>query len=193
MGIVPLQLKDAVRRAIHKIEGGRCSTHLDSMLLILNSVGCNRRMMAADGVSLASRSYVTGIHHTHLTCSLIRVVSPTSLSSSHFPKKSSPKKGLRGFFSLPSFSLRLQYCWWSVVRNHFKTKSALFAGSGSLAGAMKIAGCSAQYAEYSTSDVEERMKGGAVREDRSPLKDAMDYGGGSQQSSDNYTAEHQSC
>lgn len=137
---------------------------------------------------------MTAIHHTHLTCSLIRVVSPISLSSSHFPKKSSPKKGLRGFFSLPSFSLRLQYCWWSVVRNHFRTKSALFAGSGSVAGAMKIAGCSAQYAEYSTSDVEERMKGGAVREDRSPLKDAMDYGGGvSNLVINNYTAEHQSC
>lgn len=39
---------------------------------------------------------------------------------------------------------------------------------------MKSEGCSAQYAEYSTREVLERMKGGAVREERSPLKDAMD-------------------
>jgi hypothetical protein len=62
-----------------------------------------------------------------------------------------------------------------VLRNHLKTRSALFAGSDSLAGATKSSGCSAQYAEYSTSDVPERMKGGAVREERSPLKEAMDY------------------
>ena len=34
-------------------------------------------------------------------------------------------------------------------------------------------GCSAQYAEYSSSDVPLRMKDGAVRVERSPLKDAM--------------------
>jgi len=38
-----------------------------------------------------------------------------------------------------------------------------------------MAGCSAQYAEYSTREVEDRMKGGAVREKRSPLKEAIDY------------------
>lgn len=111
---------------------------------------------------------------TNLTCSLINVVSPVSPLSSHFPRNSSPRKGLRGFFSLPSFSLRLQYCWCSVLRNHRKTRRALFSGSGSVAGATKRAGCSAQYAEYSTREVEERMKGGAVNDDRSPLKEAID-------------------
>ena len=63
---------------------------------------------------------------THLTCSLISRVSPTSPSSSHFPRNNSPKKGFNGFFSVPSFSLRLQYCWWSVLRNHFRTSNARF-------------------------------------------------------------------
>jgi hypothetical protein len=36
-------------------------------------------------------------------------------------------------------------------------------------------GCSHQYAEYSVREVVERMNGGAVREERSPLKDAMDF------------------
>src|SRR5436189_5604336 len=108
---------------------------------------------------------------THLTCSLISRVSPTSPSSSHFPRNNSPKNGFNGFFSVPSFSLRLQYCWWSVLRNHFRTSNARFWGSGSFAGATKIARCSAQYAEYSTREVEDRMKGGAVREKRSPLTD----------------------
>lgn len=39
---------------------------------------------------------------------------------------------------------------------------------------MKMEGCSAQYDENSTRDLVERMKGGAVIEDKSPLKDAMD-------------------
>lgn len=34
---------------------------------------------------------------------------------------------------------------------------------------------SVQYAENSTRDCDERMKAGAVNEDRSPLNDAMDY------------------
>jgi hypothetical protein len=88
---------------------------------------------------------------------------------------SSPRKGFRGFFSLPSFSLRLQYCWWRVLRNHFKTSRARFSGSASFAGATNSPGCSAQYAEYSVREVEERIKGGAVRDDRSPLKEAMDW------------------
>ena len=59
--------------------------------------------------------------------------------------------------------------------NHFKTNSARFSGSGSLAGAQKRVGCSAQYAEYSTMDCGERRKGGAVSDARSPLKVANDY------------------
>ena len=62
-----------------------------------------------------------------------------------------------------------------MLRNHFKTKSALFRGSVSCAGATKIEGCSAQYEENSTSDVDDRMNGGAVKEDKSPEKDAMDF------------------
>ena len=35
-------------------------------------------------------------------------------------------------------------------------------------------GCSVQYAENSVRDVVPRMKGGAVNDERSPLKDAID-------------------
>lgn len=51
---------------------------------------------------------------------------------------------------------------------------ARFAGSGSFAGATKTDGCSHQKEEYSVREVDERMKGGAVMEERSPLKDAND-------------------
>ena len=36
-------------------------------------------------------------------------------------------------------------------------------------------GCSVQYAENSVREVVPRMKGGAVKDERSPLKDAIDY------------------
>ena len=58
--------------------------------------------------------------------------------------------------------------------NHLKTASARFSGSGSNAGATSRLGCSAQYDENSVSDVEERMNGGAVMDERSPLKEAKD-------------------
>ncbi len=61
------------------------------------------------------------------------------------------------------------------MRNHFNTSSARFAGSCSKAGATKMDGCSVQYAENSVRDVVPRMNGGAVKEDRSPLKDAIDW------------------
>ena len=61
-----------------------------------------------------------------------------------------------------------------MLRNHFNTSRALFAGSGSEAGATKMDGCSVQYAENSVRDVVPRMKGGAVTDERSPLKDAID-------------------
>jgi hypothetical protein len=95
--------------------------------------------------------------------------------STHFPRNNSPKKGLRGFFSFPYFSLRLAYCCFNVVKNHFNTNKARFWGSFSLAGATKMDGCSPQYEENSTSDVEDRIKGGAVNEDRSPENDAIDF------------------
>jgi hypothetical protein len=62
----------------------------------------------------------------------------------------------------------------SVLKNHFKTRSALFAGSFSAAGATNSEGCSAQYEEYSVKETPLRMKGGAVREEISPLNEAMD-------------------
>jgi len=46
-----------------------------------------------------------------------------------------------------------------------------------LDGATRTEGCSAQYEEYSVREVLERIKGGAVMEDRSPLKEAMDCEG----------------
>jgi hypothetical protein len=57
------------------------------------------------------------------------------------------------------------------------TSRARLAGSFSAAGATKSEGCSAQYEEYSVRDTPERMKGGAVREEMSPLKEAIDYVG----------------
>ena len=36
-------------------------------------------------------------------------------------------------------------------------------------------GCSVQYAENSVREVVPRMNGGAVKDERSPLKDAIDY------------------
>lgn len=131
----------------------------------------NRRV--SPGISrFASRYCWVWLRQTYFTCSLINSVVPAS--SSHFPRKISPKKGLRGFFSLPYCSLRLAYCCLSVVKNHLSTSKALFAGSGSFAGAAKTLGCSAQYELNSVRLVEERMKGGAVREERSPLKEAID-------------------
>lgn len=43
-----------------------------------------------------------------------------------------------------------------------------------LLGAMNKSGCSAQYWEYSTSEVGDNINGGAVSEDKSPLNDAID-------------------
>jgi hypothetical protein len=82
---------------------------------------------------------------------------------------------LRGFFSLPNWSLRLAYWCLRVERNHLRTSMARLAGSDSAAGAVRTGGWVAQYAENSVSDWDERMKGGAVREERSPLKEAMDW------------------
>jgi hypothetical protein len=97
-------------------------------------------------------------------------------SSSHCPINSSPRKGFSGFiFFLFPLSSLLLCCCLSVLKNHFKTNSARFSGSGSLAGAQKRVGCSAQYAEYSTMDCGERRNGGAVSDARSPLKVANDY------------------
>jgi hypothetical protein len=123
--------------------------------------------------SVRDRRLHNGLGNTNLTCSEINSVVPAS--STHLPRNSSPKKGFRGFFSFPNFSLRLAYCCFNVLRNHFKTNSARFCGSFSCAGATKTEGCSAQYEENSTSDLDDRIKGGAVRDERSPEKDAIDF------------------
>lgn len=61
-----------------------------------------------------------------------------------------------------------------MLKNHFRTSNERLVGSGSEAGATNMDGCSVQYAENSVRDVVPRMKGGAVMEERSPLKDAID-------------------
>lgn len=48
------------------------------------------------------------------------------------------------------------------------------SGTVNLFGAINKSGCSAQYCEYSTSEVGDKMNGGAVNEDKSPLNDAID-------------------
>ena len=109
----------------------------------------------------------------YLTCSDTNCVVPAA--SSHFPRNSSPRNGFNGFFSDPNLSFRLLYDCFSVVRNHLSTSKARFAGSGSEAGATKIDGCSVQYAENSVRDVVPRMNGGAVKDERSPLNEAIDW------------------
>lgn len=54
------------------------------------------------------------------------------------------------------------------------TRRDRLAGSGSWVGATNIDGCSAQYALNSVKEVVLRMKAGAVKEERSPLNDAID-------------------
>ena len=41
-------------------------------------------------------------------------------------------------------------------------------------GSTNKSGCSAQYCEYSLKEVGDKMKGGAVKEDKSPLNSAID-------------------
>ena len=140
------------------------------MLVIPYAVGCYWRMMAVLDISAHRQSI--GFVGTHLTCSDTSLVSPAA--SSHLPRYSSPRNGLNGFFSVPYLSLRVLYCCFKVLRNHFSTSIDRFAGSCSEAGATNTDGCSAQYAENSVREMVPRMKGGAVMEERSPLKDAID-------------------
>jgi hypothetical protein len=133
--------------------------------MVAGGIDCQRSLTA-----IALLLIILG--SAYLTCSLINSVVPAS--SSHFPRKISPRKGLRGFFSLPYCSLRLAYCCLSVVMNHLRTSSARFCGSFSFAGAAKTDGCSHQYPLNSVKLVDDRMNGGAVRDDRSPLKEAID-------------------
>lgn len=145
--------------------------YLDAVFIIPDAVGCHRWVVALQDISSkVSKSCQVFVY---LTCSETNCVVPAS--SSHFPKNSSPKKGFSGFFSDPYLSLLLLYDDFNEVRNHFSTNSARLAGSGSEAGATKTDGCSVQYAENSVREVVPRMKGGAVMEERSPLKDAIDY------------------
>jgi len=107
------------------------------------------------------------------TCSETKCVVPAS--SWYFPRNISPKNGFNGFslFFFP-FSSFVLCCCLRVLRNHFNTSNARFSGSGSLAGATKSDGCSAQYAENSVTLWGDRRKGGAVKEDKSPLNVAID-------------------
>jgi hypothetical protein len=54
------------------------------------------------------------------------------------------------------------------------TNTARRSASFFSAGAAKRDGCSHQYDENSVRDVDESIKGGAVSEARSPVKEAMD-------------------
>lgn len=128
-----------------------------------------------------SRSAVVYSEHrsicpTNLTCSLTSSRLLGSASSPHLAKNNSPKNGFKGFFSLPMLSLRLLYCCFSVLRNHLRTATARCSGSDMEAGLMSSAGSETQYAEYSVSEVGLRMKGGAVRVERSPEKEEMVLG-----------------
>lgn len=109
-----------------------------------------------------------------LTCSLTNFVVPAS--STHSPRKSSPRKGFSGFsfFRLPLSSLVACWCF-RVLRNHWRTKSARFSEFCSFAGATKRLGCSAQYVLNSTMDCGARRNGGAVMDVRSPLNVAIDF------------------
>jgi hypothetical protein len=159
---------------------GVVTLDMDARLMIRNAVGRRWRMVAVVALSAivstvcsAPGQFMFGFRFTYLTCSLINSVTP--LSSSHFPRNSSPRNGFSGFFSLPNCSLRLAYCCLSVLRNHFNTRRARFSGSASFAGATNSDGCSHQYELNSVRLVDERMKGGAVRDDRSPLNEAIDW------------------
>lgn len=141
------------------------------MLVVPDITSCDRWMMT---MTIQYLSHILLSIASYLTCSATRFVVP--ITSSHFPRKSSPKNGFKGFtfFFFPVSSLLLCCCF-SVLRNHFNTSNTRFSGSGSWAGATNSDGCSHQYAENSVTDCGERMKGGAVREKRSPLKVAIDY------------------
>lgn len=121
-------------------KGGRSVAYLDAVFVIPYAVGCHWWMMAMGRLSIEEHDMASSI--LYLTCSETSCVVPAS--SSHFPRNNSPKKGFRGFFSDPNLSLLLLYDDFNVVKNHFKTSRARFAGSGSEAGATNIDGCSVQ-------------------------------------------------
>lgn len=112
LGIVSLQLArfTVSSWSLSEEKEGDTETHLDTVLLVGDRIGSGRGMMATNRQPWGEPEPNEGNYTTYLTCSLIRVVSPASGSFSHLPRKSSPRKGFKGFFSLPSFSLREQYC-----------------------------------------------------------------------------------
>lgn len=81
-------------------------------------------------------------------------------------------------------SLREQYCERKVRMNHLVTAIMRFTANAACSslvvplpmafGAIKRSGCSPQYCEYSTKEVGDKMKGGAVNDDKSPLYEAID-------------------
>ncbi|KAG7877293.1 hypothetical protein KL938_004049 [Ogataea parapolymorpha] len=95
----------------------------------------------------------------------------------HLPTNNSPKNGFRGFFSPPSVSAREQYWLFRVEMNQRRTATMCLSSTESMSlgscwmklGARNRSTCSDQYWEYSTKDVGERINGGAVNDDKSPL------------------------
>lgn len=111
-----------------------------AVLVVPDAVRRDRRVVAT--ASLIPSSSAQRRNSTYLTCSETNCVVPAA--SSHLPRKSSPRNGFNGFFSLPSFSFLLLYCCLRVLRNHLSTSRARLAGSGSDAGATNSDGCSVQ-------------------------------------------------
>lgn len=126
------------------------------------------------------------------TCSERRMVSPRVGSEEiHLPTNTSPRKGFNGFFSDPIDSLREQYCERSVEMKYLVTaitrrrvgsdvNEAPVADESIeslliLLAATNKSGCSPQYCENSHNDVLDKIKGGAVNDDKSPLNEAIDF------------------
>lgn len=63
----------------------------------------------------------------------------------------------------------------SLDVHHLTTATMRDSASRASAISHKSSGCSPQYEEYSRIEVPERMKEGAVKVDRSPVKVAMDF------------------
>ena len=111
------------------------------------------------------------IAHTYPTCSITRSVLP--FSSSQCPRKSSPRKGLKGFLP-PSLSF-LPIIRGKVLRNHWRTSKARCSGSLPRVGETKSDGRSSHVPENSMMDIGDSKNGGAVMVDKSPLKFVMDF------------------
>ena len=106
LGIVALELSRRLALMISKrvyLQGLELA-YSDAVPIVPNAVGSNRWVMAIfQSVQVLLFPLVTCC--PYLTCSDTKCVVPAS--SSHRPRYSSPRNGLSGFFSVPSFSLLL--------------------------------------------------------------------------------------